>query len=250
MTSLYFFDRSRCQPPDRATLAASPARPGLVAPWSDRQAVNRRLTGDSPFGDDQVMAAAAIQSIEPAVITASASVVIAVIVFVANQLASVRNDRRKARLSRVGDQLRELYGPLHALVSVNEHLWRTMRTSHLPEREKRHVSAMTVDESEEWIRWLQQGLMPANKQMRDLIVKHADLIAEDDMPVPLQDFCAHVASYEVHLARPAGSLPRQALIAHPGEPFVTYVRDGFATLKKEQARLLGGKAGGTTPSVS
>ncbi|MGV9764797.1 hypothetical protein [Micromonospora tulbaghiae] len=195
------------------------------------------------------MVDAATQSIEPAVITASASVVIAVIVFVANQLASVRNDRRKARLSRVGDQLRELYGPLHALVSVNEHLWRTMRGSHLPERETRHAGAMTVDESEEWTRWLQQGLMPANKQMRDLIVKHADLIAEDDMPAPLQDFCAHVASYEVHLARPSGSPPRQALIAHPGEPFVAYVQNGFATLKKEQARLLG-KNGRTTPPAA
>jgi hypothetical protein len=207
------------------------------------------LTGDSPLGDDDAMAAAT-PSIEPAVITASASVVVAVIVFVANQLASLRNDRRKVRLARVSDQLRELYGPLHALVSVNEHLWRAMRASHLPEREKRQAGAMTVDESDEWTRWLQQGLMPANKQMRDLIVKHADLIAEDDMPVPLQDFCAHVASYEVHLARPAGSPPRRALIAHPGEPFVTYVRDGFATLKKEQARLLGGKDGGTTPSAS
>ncbi|MGC5322802.1 hypothetical protein ACPXB5_29185 [Micromonospora arida] len=221
-----------------------------VARWPNPQAANRRLTGDSPLGDDDAMAATATQSIEPAVITASASVVIAVIVFVANQLASLRNERRKARLTRVSDQLRELYGPLHALVSVNEHLWRTMRASHLPEREERHVGAMTVDESEQWTRWLQQGLMPANKQMRDLIVKHADLIAEDDVPVPLQDFCAHVASYEVHLARPAGSPPQRALIAHPGEPFITYVGDGFATLKKEQTRLLGGKAGGTMPSVS
>jgi hypothetical protein len=54
----------------------------------------------------------------------------------------------------------------------------------------------------------------------------------------LQDFCAHVASYEVHLARPAGSPPRKALISHPGDPFVTYVTNGFATLKAEQAKLL------------
>jgi hypothetical protein len=45
--------------------------------------------------------------------------------------------------------------------------------------------------------------MPANVKMRDLIVHRADLIVENDMPQTLQDFLrAHVASYEVHLAKP------------------------------------------------
>jgi hypothetical protein len=160
------------------------------------------------------------------------------VVFVANQVAQQRNERRQTRLARVNDQLRDLYGPLHALVSVNERIWRSMRIGQLPDREKRQAGPLTAEQSEEWQRWLQQALMPANVKMRDLIVEHADLIVEDDMPTDFQVFCAHVASYEVHLARPAGSPRQRALIAHPGEPFVAYVRDGFVSLKAEQAKLL------------
>jgi hypothetical protein len=185
------------------------------------------------------MAAAATPAVEPAIITASASVVVAVIVFVANQVAQLRNERRQTALKRVNDQLRDLYGPLHALVSVNEHLWRTMRDAHLPESERRRAGAMTPEQTEEWRRWLHQALMPANLQMRDLVIEHADLISEEDVPTVLQDFCAHVASYEVYLARPEGSGTGRALIRHPGEPYVTYVRQGFAALKREQASLLG-----------
>ena len=196
------------------------------------------------------MAAASTPGIEPAIITASASVVVVMVAFVANQVAHLRNERRQARLARVNDQLRNLYGPLHALVSVNERLWQTMRAALLPDREKRQAGPLTVEQSEEWQRWLQQGLMPANVRMRDLIVEHADLIAEDDMPAALQDFCAHVASYEVHLAQPAGSRRQRALIAHPGMPFVTYVRDGFTSLKAEQAKLLHRRWGGIPPPTS
>ncbi|GAA4605172.1 hypothetical protein BJY16_005282 [Actinoplanes octamycinicus] len=174
----------------------------------------------------------------PAIITASAGVVVAVVVFVANQVAQLRNERRQARLTRVNAQLRDLYGPLHALVSVNERLWQAMRAAQLPDRAQRQTGSLTAEQSREWQRWLRQALMPANVKMRDLIVEHADLIAEDGMPAPLQDFCTHVASYEVHLTPPAGPARRKALVPHPGEPFVRYVQDGFAALKAEQARLL------------
>ncbi|GIF62084.1 hypothetical protein Ais01nite_01190 [Asanoa ishikariensis] len=187
------------------------------------------------------MAAASTLGIEPAVVTASASVVVAMIVFVANQVALVRNQQRQARLERVNDQLRELYGPLQALLAVNEHLWRTMRASQLPDHDTRQAGPPTGEESQEWQRWIQHALMPANVRMRDLIVEHADLIVEDDIPPPLQDFCAHVASYEVHLASPGGAPQRRALITHPGAPFVTYVRAGFTALKREQATLLRGR---------
>ncbi len=185
------------------------------------------------------MAAAATQGIAPAVITASASIVVAVAVFVANQLTHLRNERRQAALARVNAQLRDLYGPLFALVAVNEHLWTAMRGAYLPERDRRRSGSLSEDEAEEWQRWLQQGLMPANVRMRDLILQHADLIVEDDMPHPLQDFCAHVASYEVYLSKPDNRRIGRALIGHPGAPYVTYVQDRFAALKAEQARLLG-----------
>jgi hypothetical protein len=191
--------------------------------------------------------------IAPAVITASASIVVAVTVFVANQIAQLRNERRQAALTRLSAQLRELYGPLFALVAVNEHLWTAMRQAWLPEHDRRQSGSLSDEQAEEWQRWLQEGLMPANVKMRDLIMQHADLIVERDMPHPLQSFCAHVASYEVYLARPDKMPIGRALIRHPGALYVTHVRDRFANLKAEQTRLVGKRTkffGRTTPSLS
>lgn len=67
-----------------------------------------------------------------AVITASASILVAVLVFTLNQRAQIRQERRQARLARINSQLRELYGPLNALVDVNERIWEALHDSGLP----------------------------------------------------------------------------------------------------------------------
>jgi hypothetical protein len=169
-----------------------------------------------------------------AVITASASVVVAVLVFVLNQRGQVRQELRQARLARISSQLRELYGPLNALVNINEQIWETLRETYLPPMAERRKHA----DSEDWRRWRDHALMPANRTMRDLIIEHADLLAETDIPKPLQDFCAHVASLEVTLSAEANGLAERPMIHHPGAAYVTYVRDTFTRLKIEQRKLL------------
>ena len=184
------------------------------------------------------MAAADVPALTPAVITASASIVVAVLVFVGNQLAQARNERRQAALDRVNTQLRELYGPLFALVEVNEHLWRAVRESHLPGRDERASAALSESQTAQWRTWLSEALMPANKKMRDVIVQHADLLLDNDMPQVLQDFCAHVASYEVLLSRMDQPSVERAVVRHPGKPYVSYVQTSYAALRKERERLL------------
>lgn len=169
-----------------------------------------------------------------AVITACASVTVAVLAFLLNQRAQLRQERRQARLTRINSQLRELYGPLNALVDVNERIWHAMRSTTLPRQPDRHPGSG----SEEWRRWRDQALMPANRQMRDLIVDHADLLIEQYVPEALRDFCAHVASLEVVLAGQARGLYESALLRHPGARYVEYVRESFAHLKCEQRELL------------
>ncbi|SIM50791.1 hypothetical protein [Micromonospora cremea] len=176
-----------------------------------------------------------------AVITASASIVVAVLVFVLNQRAQLRAERRLARLDRVARQLRDLYGPLHALVDVNERLWRALRDVDLPDSEQRKSDdPLPVEQQEQWMRWLQHALVPANIRMRDLIIGHADLVIEDGMPEPLRGFCAHVAAYEVMLSSPDQGVGqrRKTLIRHPGAPYVDYVRRSFDALKREQRQLM------------
>lgn len=172
--------------------------------------------------------------VSAAVITASASIVVAVLVFILNQLAQVRQERRQARLTRVSSQLRELYGPLNALVDVNERIWEALRESRLPPQEKRRPDVRTED----WLRWQKHVLMPVNRKMRDLIIEHADLLVETDVPQPLRDFCAHVTSLEVVLAVEKMGREERALIRHPGSAYVRYVSNTFSHLKSEQQRLL------------
>jgi hypothetical protein len=169
-----------------------------------------------------------------AVIAASASVIVAVLVFVLNQFAQVRQERRQIRLARIGSQLRDLYGPLNALVDVNERIWKALREARLPPQSERRAEAATGD----WIRWRDHALMPTSRKMRDLIIEHADLLVEVEVPAPLGEFCAHVASLEIVVAAEAVGSTEAALIRHPGAAYVDYVRCTFTTLKNEQQRLL------------
>lgn len=184
------------------------------------------------------MAAGGTPAVTSAVITASASVVVAVLIFVGNQIAQRHSELRQALLARVNAQLRELYGPLFALVAVNERIWRVMRESYLPSSDQRAIGVLSAGQSTQWQMWLSEALMPANRRMRDVIVQHADLLVDDGMPQVLQDFCSHVASYEVLLAQVDRTLAERALVRHPGDPFVDYVRASYAALKDEQERLL------------
>ncbi|MFJ4651173.1 hypothetical protein ACIP5Y_07850 [Nocardia sp. NPDC088792] len=167
-----------------------------------------------------------------AVITASASILVAVLAYLLNQRGQVRQEHRRARLDRINAQLRELYGPLHAWLDVNEQIWEALRASHLPPKEERRPDA----DSASWRGWRDHALMPANRRMRDLIVQHADLILESATPAPLLTFCAHVSALEVAIE--TASPHDHALIGHPGNAYVSYVRDSFAALKTEQCRLL------------
>lgn len=177
-----------------------------------------------------------------AVITASASIIVAVLVFLLNRQSQYQFERRQALLTRVNAQLRELYGPLHALVRVNELVWKSLRDSSvLPASDDRtDAGQLGKRELDTWKAWLNHSLMPANMRMRDLILEHADLIIEAETPDPLLAFCAHVSAYEV-LLRPetkSGPPAGSRLIGHPGDIYVDYVDRSFAALKAEQARLL------------
>ncbi|MEU8430323.1 hypothetical protein [Micromonospora sp. NPDC048169] len=170
-----------------------------------------------------------------AVIAASASVLVAVLVFTLNQIGQFRQERRQAKLSRINSQLRDLYGPLNALVDVNERIWTAMRSEGLlPAQSERTPEGGT----DVWRRWRDHALQPANRRMRDLIIEHADLLIGVEVPQVFRDFCAHVAAQEIVIEGEDGHVKEAALIRHPGANFVAHVHEAFAALKKEQAALL------------
>lgn len=159
---------------------------------------------------------------------------VAVLAFVLNQHAQLRRELRQAELVRVNSQLRELYGPLNALVDVNERIWEAIRETSLPPQPERHAGSG----SDDWRRWRDQALIPANREMRNLIIGHADLLVGEHVPEPLRDFCAHVASFDVVLAGQAAGTYQPALLRHPGAEYVRHVRESFALLKRKQQELL------------
>jgi hypothetical protein len=169
-----------------------------------------------------------------AVISASASILVAVLAFILNQRGQIRQERRQARLARINSQLRELYGPLNALVEINERIWEELRRSTVPAKDDREPGQGT----DEWRRWRDRALTPANHTMRDLIINHADLLLEVEVPPPLRDFCAHVAATEVAFIGTGEGMRERALIRHPGAAYVDHVRETFLRLKREQRRLL------------
>jgi hypothetical protein len=123
----------------------------------------------------------------------------------------------------------------------NESIWQALRQAQLPDSaQRRSGAALTDADRDAWNSWLGQALMPANRTMCDVILHNADLLVETTFPEPLRAFCAHVAAYEVLLS--VGSeedIPARALVDHPGERYVDYVRRSFLALKAEQVRLLG-----------
>ncbi|MRH87652.1 hypothetical protein GFY24_09340 [Nocardia sp. SYP-A9097] len=169
-----------------------------------------------------------------AVIAACASIFAAGLTFVLAQRGLISQERRQAKLLRISSQLAELYAPLRTLVDVNEHLWESLRESHLPPSAQRRFDRDNSD----WRRWRDHVLMPANRTMRDLILDHADLLLEPYLPNPLRDFCAHVASLEVVLAAESEGLTAPPLVRHPGDRFVRHVRDSYDHLVSERHRLL------------
>jgi hypothetical protein len=56
-------------------------------------------------------------------------------------------------------------------------------------------------QSTEWRLWVTTVFLPNIQAMRDLVVKHADLLIGSTMPPLLLDLCAHVSGYEITAAR-------------------------------------------------
>ncbi|WP_258047326.1 hypothetical protein [Streptomyces sp. SM13] len=77
--------------------------------------------------------------------------------------------------------------------------------------------------------------------MRDLVVPHADLLRESEMPpIPLKP-CAHVSGYEITAARWAQGRFDQHLsvVSFPSQDLADYAREGFTSLKAVQGQLSG-----------
>jgi hypothetical protein len=173
------------------------------------------------------------------VVAGISALLIALIAFILNQWAQLRGELRENRLARINSQLRDLYGPLHALVLVNERVWVDLRTAeNEADGDGENSPVISTDE---WRKWWEQVLLPNNIKMRDLIIQHADLHVGSDLPGVLRDICSHVAYCEALVGNGSAYSQRmtnRVYIPHPRAAYVSYIGDTFRSLKAEQERLL------------
>jgi hypothetical protein len=154
---------------------------------------------------------------------------------------NLRLARRRDRLERVNEQLKDLYGPLLALVSAADSAWASFRDQYRP-----HGSFWgrdpepTDDEAQAWRRWMSTVFMPLNRQMRDVIVTKAHLFEEAEIPECLLRLCAHVSAYEPILDRwSEGDYAEHApRLAFPRQQTLEYAVTSFKRLKTRQQELL------------
>ncbi|MFI7286432.1 hypothetical protein ACIBRY_07210 [Streptomyces anulatus] len=175
-----------------------------------------------------------------AMVSACASILIAVMVYWMNHRGETRRSLREARFNRVSCQLKDLYGPLLVLTETNEEAWGQYRRRYIPPTGVGSADVPLPElEEARWRMWVETVFAPTAQKIREVITARGDLIIGGEMPPVVLEFCAHAATYDALLANWGGAGPgKSTLIRHPGSRFLSYVRESYGSLKEEQAALL------------
>ena len=177
-------------------------------------------------------------------------VCVAAIGYVVKYRTDLKLEQRKDRLERINRQLSQFYGPLLALTRSSHESWQAFR--------KRYRSGggsfwkcdppPTREDAVAWRLWMTTVFMPLHQRMMEIVLNHADLIEEPEMPSCLLDLCVHVAGYQAVLKEwESGEISAEredniSIVNFPGEELGEYAAAAFGRLKAEQAKLLGSTA--------
>lgn len=172
------------------------------------------------------------------IVSAATAIFLATASYIGTYVNTRLEKQRNGRIERLSAQLRDLYGPLAALLTSTDALYKVWRSRQLPVPTGWKNSS--EEEREEWRHWMMTVFMPLNRRMSQIVTMHADLIEEDHMPPELIALCAHVESYEALQARwEAGNFERFVPHILFPDAVIDYAIGHFNALKSEQARLLG-----------
>src|SRR4051812_11160709 len=156
--------------------------------------------------------------------------------------------QRNDRLERINRQLSDFYGPLLALTRSSQRSWEAFRQRHRPPPERsfwKPDPPITEEDAAAWRLWMTNVFVPMHQQMLDIVLTHADLIDESEMPLCLLDLCAHVSGYQAVLKQwesgeiSVARVDNISVVNFPSQALTDYASDAFDRLKAEQSRLLG-----------
>jgi hypothetical protein len=188
---------------------------------------------------------------------AFAGVLVAAIGYLVKYFNDIKLAQRTDRLERINRQLSDFYGPLLALTRSSEESWRAFRRRYRPPEGEsfwKMDPGPTAEDVRIWRLWMTTVFVPVHQRMTDLVLTHADLIDESDMPPCLLIMCAHVSGYQAIIKEwETGeiSLAREdnlSVVNFPGHELAIYAAGAFARLKAEQCELLGSTASRMSPS--
>ncbi len=176
--------------------------------------------------------------------TLAVTVGVAVAGYLATYVNSLRLAQRKDRLDRLDRQLKELYGPLFALVHASTITWEAFVATYRSEGHFKGgpgVAPRSKADEPIWRHWMQEVFMPMNEQMIRAVLDHADLLEDKQMPECVLLLAAHVYGYQgVIKAWSNEDYSRHlSLTPFPGAELMRYAERHYSALKAQQSELLG-----------
>jgi hypothetical protein len=169
------------------------------------------------------------------VITASATILVAIITYALTYVSNRRLTLWQKRLERTDSQLKDFYGPLLALSETSNKTWKLLSEKYGHSRAR----IAREDKGDLWVLWVTDIFQPLNRKMSDIIVERADLLRGDSMPECLLNLCAHTSGYGAVIKRwESGNRDEMFSIVDWPKDLSKYLEASFTALKEEQQYLL------------
>ena len=172
------------------------------------------------------------------------AVVVTVVLAFAGYIATYFNGRQLARrreaLDLINAQISEFYGPLFIVATVGriEYLALIEKMGRSPEGKL--ARPLSSSEFAEWRFWMTQVFMPMNEWCEKLLLEHAYLLRERELPDAIIRFFTHVAAYKPVLKKwQNGDYSEQFSIIDFPSDIEQYAAAAYRELKAEQLRLIG-----------
>jgi len=169
--------------------------------------------------------------------------------------AKRKDDKLSAQLTRLNQQLNNLYGPLYAHYETGEKHWFAFLDEFSDDPEPNNYFKKFFPDSNEfpipseakleaYRLWTTIIFMPTNTRMETIIINHADLLVGKKMPLCFLEFGVHVAAFKPLIDNwsknkfdKAKAEDHQVKFPHPIR-FQDYVRASFEVLKREQSLII------------
>jgi hypothetical protein len=162
---------------------------------------------------------------------------------------ALRSQQHRARVDRVNEQLKSLYGPLLACVTASKSSYDAMLRqagASSPAEFRARVRADPDGPAARAYRsWVRVVLMPLSETAAQTVMQRADLLEGSEISPLLLQLVAHVSAYRVILKswEQGDQLTEHSHIPYP-EQLEQWVSNLFDELKRRQSGLLGIQADG------